>query len=106
MTLGVYGTAYLTSLEEHRPAEYARAKAAGTLHRDAQAVETRAQAQFQNTLAALRKQQPDPADYPSRVQHHLTLESMARELVMDDAVVRPPNEPAAMPDTSPVATTS
>lgn len=91
--LGVYGQAYLDSLKEHRPAEYARAKQAGTLDRDAKAVQARAEAKEQEAFAALRAQHPSPKDYASRVQHLMTLESQARELAMDEAVV-PPEEKA------------
>lgn len=91
--LGVYGQAYLETLKEHRPEEYARAEQAGTLAKDAKAAQARAEAKEQEAFAALRAKHPSPKDYASRVQHLMTLESQAKELAMDEAIV-PPEEQA------------
>lgn len=113
MRIGMYGRAFLASLEANQPARYARQKAAGQLNAEAGEAEARAQTVFQSALAELLRKDPPPRAYLERVQHRQVLESQASELAMEEIVVRPdpdaeepPPPPGAISDTPAVLTTS
>lgn len=92
MALSQFGQAFLSSLEENRPQEYQRLKASGELARLASDVDERANDQYWNLVAELRKQSPGPEGALAQAQHLNVLANQARELVLDEVLVRDPEE--------------
>lgn len=107
--MGQYADLYLKAHQELRPKEYARRKGSPEFRRETQAAEERATVQEQNAMRNLLLQHPEPADYPSRVQHLRALQSQARELAQADLLdgVQPesPAHAESSSDSPPPATT-
>lgn len=87
--LSQYGHAFLRSLEENRPEEYRLLERSGRLQAEAEEVDRRANEQFQDTLAQLRKANPGPRSSLEQAQHLNGLANQARELVLDEVLVKP-----------------
>ena len=87
--MGQFGDVFRISLREHRPAEYARLQASDLLEAEVADAEARGHQVFEGARAALLKEDPVPGGYLERVQHLQILENAARELALDDVVVRP-----------------
>jgi hypothetical protein len=106
--MGQYAETYLSAMAELRPKEYARRKGTPSLRAEAEAAEERAKAQEDSALHGLLKQYPEPADYPSRVQHLQGLSQQAREIATKDLVDLEPEapEPSEPEPTAPPATMS
>ena len=94
MSPGIFGKAFLDSLQQNRPEEYRNLKDAGQLESSAAAVDARANEQYQALLKQLSDQDPDLAKlpYPQKVQRMQGLAEQARELVLDEVLVRAPED--------------
>src|SRR5687768_8145560 len=88
MALGPLGRAYENSLREGKPELYRQLQASGTLEDHLADMDTAAQLEFESTFSALQKQQVAPDSFLERVQHFTALASQARELVLNDLLVR------------------
>jgi hypothetical protein len=89
MSLGPFGKAYHESLREGNPELYEHLRASGALAGHLAEVDGAAQLEFDSTLAALLKQHPPSAfSFLERLQHVTALASQAREIVMNDLLVR------------------
>lgn len=87
-TLSRFGQAFLRSLEQNRPEEYARLKAGGDLDSLAAQVDARAQSQYEHLVAELQRTNPLPTEYAARASALMALQSQAEELVMDEVLVK------------------
>lgn len=104
--MGRYADLYLNALEELRPKEYARRRGSPELRRETQAIEERAMAQESEIVRQLLLLHPEPADYPSRVQHLQTLHAQAREQAFADLLPEPENPEASAPSPNGQAATT
>jgi hypothetical protein len=85
----MFEKAFLESLEESRPEEYRRLKASGQLRVVAEEAAQRADDQHHTLLSQLRRQDPGPASSLLQAQHLNTLSQQAREIVLDELMVKP-----------------
>ena len=88
MTLGAFGRTYERSLRDGNPELYRQLQATGTLEEHLEDMDSSAQVTFESTFAALQKQHVAPDSFLERVQYFMTLASQARELVLNDLLVR------------------
>ena len=88
MTLGPFGRAYEHSMRDGNRELYRQLQADGVLTEHLVEIDNAAQLEFESTFAALRRQHSAPSSFLERVQHLNALASYARELVLNDLLVR------------------
>jgi hypothetical protein len=99
--LRAYGHLYLKALESLRPREYARRASSSDLEEEAIAAQERAEAQEDNFLTQMLRNDPGPKEpHMARVRHYRVLEQQARELALDDMMPEPETSPTSQAATT------
>ena len=93
--LGQFGKAYLETLEQNRPNAYRDLAAGGKLHDHVHQVDRRANEAFQDIVARLMNVSPLPENDLDWEQVLTGIASQARELVMNEILVRDEETAAA-----------
>ena len=86
--LSQFGKAYLETLERNRPQMYRDLRRAGQLHDHVHQLDRRANATYQDLLIKLQEANPLPEGSEERAQALSGIASQARELVMNEILVR------------------
>lgn len=86
--LSQFGRRYLETLRAHRPRLYQDLTAAGELYDHVHGVDTRANATFQELIVAMQNAHPLPQNSEERSQAMFGIASQAREIVMNEILVR------------------
>jgi hypothetical protein len=87
--MGPFGRAHAESLRENRPETYRALHRNGMLVSYLAALDREAQQMFESTVMEMLKANPPKGDsFLLRVQHVETIAQQARELMLDEVVVR------------------